>query len=1076
MADLSKFDLSKGAGQVRAISRLFFYDKFDKISSAIREKLRQLKQNLSREQDYKALGFDLQPNAFRIVILGSFAGGTGSGCFLDMGWLAKAIAKSEITGATQKCSVDLVYLLPTLFPESRTRANGYAGLLELEAAMKGGLQRQYVARWTKVDDSLSPPDEPPFNDVYLIDSENIGGMSTDKHAHVYSMAADVLFEDFASEAWVSEKHSRDSNTTKYKLPRYNPPMSDKYGAVNWMFSRGYSSFGQAVLDTQEPLLHEQREWDISATILQQFFGIGLTDNLKNQAPPEAVKKFLENHVLCNHKPFLIEKEKLRGETLKKLEADGVTQQGINTIALVQELLGDEQGAFATSVLARVDSDLDKLTTHDRCDEWVTAINKFVDEIEANVKKTVASKAGTTEDRVSARRDALLSELKNTARVEIYAQLDNHELGGASYIESLITGVKAQIESGLIVDLDVVNKTARIIADALRTLEISSYTEQIGKTKKMFGGYDVESARAHFVNVKSAIKLFVEWHLRAVAAREAATLLESLARWLGDSQGLEEGSNKWNGLMGEILEGRRNVQLALNEVGNNQAMLRDSQSKSNPCHIIVPTAARDRSVTKKLFDPALLTRWAAETFNHFGGSEHLFAKIKTVEGRKDLAEELGKKVRLERKAQPELFSASQGVDPLISSLAQMAPEERKIMFRKCLDGAMPWIKTQQIPMTIEPEQYSCFIGVPDLKAWDKSGFEREFREQSQINGMWVKVVETGIPAKITCYIEFSGFPLDILADIKQWRGQYREQGSESPPLPLHTHRDTSLFRAVRAPEEMELEALAVDFTLFLEGIMLGVLTRSNGDPNPQGLYFVEVSKANKDAVGNERRVRIDGLKPEYKERILELLENRLSSCEEPIQFAALAALASYYAATTYPPIEFVSKEQTERIPSFPNVLAMRLYETFKLRALKAGMTENEFARVDNVLVPHDSDSNAYDGHALNRWTKEIKDSESDGFRSDVGKNPSAKRVVLKEFFTPGWVAQLVGDPAQSKTVSAHTEPARPKDEAVAAASASAVTQTSIADEIKKLAELKSMGVLTDDEFAIAKAVLIKKLLS
>ena len=1080
MADLSKFDLSKGAGQVRAISRLFFYDKIEKISSAIREKLRSLKTNFSREEDYRALGLDLQPNAFRVVILGSFAGGTGSGCFLDMGWLAKAITKSEITGDTQKCSVDMFYLLPTLFPESRTRANGYAGLLELEAAMKGGLQNYYIDRWSRDDDSLSPPPEPPFDDVYLIDSENIGGMSTDKHAHVYSMVADVLFEDFASEAWVSEKHSRDSNTTKYKLPRYNPPMSHKYGDVMWMFSRGYSSFGQAVLDTQESLLHEQREWDISAAILRQFFGIGLTDNQGNQAQSEVAKKFLEDFAYSSYKSFLVEKEKLKGETLKKLEANGVTQQGINSISLVQELLGDQQGAFATSVLARVDSDLDKLTTHDRCDEWVTSINKFVDEIESNIKKTVGRIEGTTEDRVSARRDALLSECKNNMRREIYAQLDNHELGGASYVESLIKQIKLQIEkpdSGLITDLDAVNKKARTIADALRSLEIGSYTEQIGKTKKMFGGYDVESARAHFVNAKAAIKLFVEWHLRAVAAREASALLDALSRWLGDPQGLGDGGNKWSGLMGEILEGRHNVQLALNEVSDTQAVVSDSQNKSNPCHILVHTQARESGVIKKLFDPALLNRWAAESFVPFGGSEGLFAKIKSAEGRKDLADQLVKKMRFERNANPELFNVSQGSDPLLGRLHKMfSSEERKALFRKCLDGAMPWIKTQQIPLAIDPQQYSCFIGVPDLKAWDDSPFQLEFLEQSRINGMFVKVVETGIPGKITCYIEFSGFPLDILADIKQWRGQYRVQSNESPPLPLHTHRDNSLFRAVRAPEERELETLASDFTLFLEGVMLGVLTSSNGDPNPQGLYYVEVSKANKESVGNERRIRSDGLRPEYKERVLTLVDHRLSSCEEPAQLAALALLAFYYAIKTYPPIEFLADQQTVKLKSFPHVLAMQLHETFKQRALRAGMSEKDFDDIDKVLVPYNDQTEEYDWQALNRWTKEIKDSGGDGFSSDVGKNPSAKRVVLKEFFTPGWLNQLASSAAPVMVAREQTKSAQTVASPAPVVLESTATQLSVADEIKKYGELKSLGLLTDEEFTSMKGALMKKLLS
>ena len=1070
-ADLSKFDLSHGAGQVRAISRLFFFDQFDTISQKIKDKLGTLAIDAVDTAKLDKFGFD-KTEAFRIVILGSFAGGTGSGCFLDMGWLAKAIAATEFTGG-RSCKVEMMYLLPTLFKESRTLANGYASLLELEAAMTLALTDKYVDHWNPNNEALSPGAVPPFDDVFLIDSKNIGNLGTDEKSHIYTMVADVLFEDFASQAWVAAKHSRDSNTHKFKLERYSPDMDKShYGDMKLRFSKGYSSFGMSVLDTQEALFQEQGELNIATAILRQFFGIGLTDNELNQAQPEIAKNFLEEHAYCEHKEFLVPNE-IKSTTLKKIHADGVLQQGIPSISLVQELTGDLQGKFSTSVLADVDSDLDKFTSHDRCDEWIPSINNFVQTIESNVRTTVSSKASTTEDRICARRHALLFEVTGKIRQEIYAQLDNRELGGATYIESLIKQIKQQIEKpegGLLASLDLACRQTRAVADALRGIEIGNYVEQIGKTKKMFGGYDVESARAHFANAKTAIKLFVEWHLLAVAAREAGTLLSEFSRWLGDPQGLEDGSNKWSGLMGEILEGRRNVQLALNEVGASQSVVRDSQIQSNPCHVLVAAASHDKGVTAKLLNSDLLTRLAVDTFEVFGGSNRLFEKIKTANGRSELSRELVKRVRLERNTHPELFNIEQGADPLMASLAKMPAEERKKLFRRCLDGAMPWIKWQQIPGGYDPKQFSCFIAVPDLKAWVDSGYQAEFLEQSTKDMLPVPV-DAGIPGKITCYVELSGIPLDILADIKVWRGEYQVQTNKDTPLPMHTHKDTSLFRAVRPPDAKELEKLAADFTLFLQSVMLDVLSRRNDDDaNPEGRYFFEVSKGNKVAVGNERRVRIDGLAQQYKEVISSAVDSRLTSCAESVQLAALAVLANYYAAKTYPPIMDNVDGVDLPMTSFPNILSLKVGQVFKRRALNAGLTEDQFTRIENVLIQFDGEDDPYSQSALNRWTKEIKDSQRDGFVSDVGTDPRPKRVLVKEFFTSGWLNQLV----ERTAPPASSNGAPPANRPATGSAGPATAQNTVLDELKKLADLKDMSAITEDEFLALKASILKRI--
>jgi hypothetical protein len=333
--------------------------------------------------------------------------------------------------------------------------------------------------------------------------------------------------------------------------------------------------------------------------------------------------------------------------------------------------------------------------------------------------------------------------------------------------------------------------------------------------------------------------------------------------------------------------------------------------------------------------------------------------------------------------------------------------------------MPWVKTQQIDLQIDPQQFSCVVGVPDLKAWSQSGWGKEFEEQAK-NGIWMKVVETGVPGKLTCYIEFSGFPLDILADVKEWRGQYRKQQADKPPLPMHTHKDDSLFRAVRPPEEKELESLAKDFALYENAVMLGVLTRVNGtDANPMGLYFVEVAKATKESAGNERRIRIDGIKPEYRDIIQAGVNARMGQLTDPLQYAALSALAGYYEKWVYPLRSAIVSQQTENQRGFPTVIAGRVADEWRDRALKAGLTSAELDRISDIFCPRDEDTNAYDFQVMGRWTREFKDSQADGFVSDIGAGAQAKRAVNKDF----WGVTVLRDMVQPQR-AAPTAPGAP----------------------------------------------------
>ena len=74
--DLTSIDASKGAGQVRAISRLLFFDTYTDFVGGVRRKCQEVADNLGREADLKRLGLDVGSD-IRVVVVMSGAGGTG---------------------------------------------------------------------------------------------------------------------------------------------------------------------------------------------------------------------------------------------------------------------------------------------------------------------------------------------------------------------------------------------------------------------------------------------------------------------------------------------------------------------------------------------------------------------------------------------------------------------------------------------------------------------------------------------------------------------------------------------------------------------------------------------------------------------------------------------------------------------------------------------------------------------------------------------------------------------------------------------------------------------------------------
>ena len=991
-----RFDMSSGAGQIRAVSRLYFFDKYAKIRDKIRLKLKALKAGLSHERQLAELGLRMETNRFRIVIVGSVAGGTGSGSFLDMGLLARWLARSEVGAA----DVELMLFLPTGYTKAnkdRVEANGYAALMELESAMMGN--KGYVGRW----DAYDRPEltREPYSEVYLIDSGNLAQQHTKDVSDVYHMVADSLFEDFASADFARAKRSIAVNQAQHKNSLYNAPVpQDRFGDMRLYFSKRFSSFGMAVLDTRQEAARDERAHRWAGAMLQAFFGVGGTDAGANRATDTQRDNFLAANMFLKGTPFSDFPEfSDKSIELKRSSGDFID------FRVVDELLEDRHGHLLAGVENRVNTRINDIRTGFERSEWPAQVRDAMKHLERDAVRDQDSTADTTEDRISKRRREVLDDVKKVVRDQLYGYLDNKEFGGLEYVLSLVEQIKDRIEapgSGLTAQIGNNAERYREIKEAVRSREYERLLNNLEQTRSTFGFLSNGEKQAGVVmdHLRTEMANALKFHLRAKAADESVILLGELSRWLGNRVGVDaQGRAQWNGLVGELQTGREGVLAMLAELKTANTILQKDLDKEHATLIVIPVTEKDIALPSA----ATLRQWADDAFKDMGGSKALFPMLGEPAQRGLILAKVTRMAENMIATAGLAEGATSTPDPLFEALEQMDVSERLDRFRKLLACSMPWIDANMAgDFTVVSDQFKCVIGVANAAGF-KARFGAELEScvptQVGITVSQLEIVETGIRGRAVCYCELAGVPMTVLRGLEGWRTSYRKEG-DNDKAPTHTHIDPTQFTHPIAPNTDEMKRLAEDFGEFLQAIMLGVLTRHTGRVVPPGQYQFAVEPGDLRRIGNERAIRQNGMPASYEKNIALRIEEKLTALDA-VQTAALAALAKYYERTVYAP-KLVAQADGSQLPyvGFGSAISAEVGARLRESARRKGMASDELERTVQALLGRlkewanvigDSDGDAYD------W--EVREPEADGL-------PRLKYAIKAEMLEAGRLEQLL----------------------------------------------------------------------
>lgn len=894
--DLDKIDTEKGAGQVRSISRLLFFDEYSNFMNMVRTQSDRVTQNVTNEQRLLSLGLKTSER-LRIVVVGSSAGGTGSGSFLDVGYALRSMR------APRADQVDLFLMLPGGYRDAnkeRVFANTYAALSELEFAMRGSRNPPYTTRWTEYD-KPEPDVRAPYSDVYLFDRQNIAGQQTGHKEDIFDMVADILFEDFGSSDFARRKRSVAVNQQRHKLGRYIPNLPE-WLKDGLFYSRGYSAIGQTTLISKASMQVEEHLSRNNSAMVRAFFGMAL-DSQTKAATTEERDTFMQERLRLTAKAFNDDYDE-RG----RFQQEPITDYSLIDYLLLREDKSSVAVTLATEIEQDIAGILARIPDHKA---WEGEVRRVVEMRQRDVDGRVGTGTtygpkGTEIAQARERFEALLLSRgsdEGSLRGEFYRILDDQERGGLEYTIDLITKIQSRLEdpgSGTIARLSEAEEAYAKRANRLNAEQLSASIDRLSQAAQggFLSGGGRKASEKYLNQVRDDLVASLQARLRAIACKEAIAFLQHAAQFLGTPSGLDaRGEPIWSGLIGEFQSGRKRVRTLLSVIDADTARLQDALLRGDGGTFFV---IKDKGMELPQEDAEVHLAWAREAFESIGGSREIFAKLDSEEGRLEI---LG---LLRGVTSRRLGNYRQRIPSVADALRQLPVNEQQRLMELLVVRAMPWIYTDfSRGFKPENEHYKMFIAVDGAKSF-RSEFDEMLRSrlpgQSGLSSLSYE--ESGVPGQIVCYCELSGLPLDAIASIKsEWRPSYQREQSKPDGLPLHNHRDDLRFPDPVVPSNAELEELRERIKLFLQGIMIGAL-RFN---STRHVYEMEATRHHWDRVGDEKYLRRRGFQPSQRA----VLSEQIKRCEDKlsfVQFVALAALAQWYSRKVYTPKRFEVQER------------------------------------------------------------------------------------------------------------------------------------------------------------------------
>lgn len=784
--------MNTGAGQIRPAARLAFFHNYDEIVY----KLSSAKSTITDSRSINIVKDkhnikNVNTEKINVYVITSVSGGTGSGMFIDFGFLIRHLFRNQAISSSY-------IILPKIYQgygKERVYANGYSALMELEYY---NLKNPFNVAWKKNEHNKFQPGV--YDDVYLIDGENCKNLSLSEMSNrdIYKMIADTIFQDFSNSDFANYKRGVRVNLVQYKQRLF----PDDNTVTENTFSRKYSTLGQATISIPIDRIILACAYKLCEDIINYYLTYAegsqssIDEHLREEFLPElGIAESTSKHQLLNSLYSMGEKSSIQSQIktfLNNLKND-----------LVSGKRGDKWSAYITN-------EKQKFDTNFKDDNDVTRKGLYYSQIYANRNNIIQKIIGDRDRNITGSLEKKINSLINDST------------RGVFYSISLLRRLQFILTNGnfdYIPTFDKEIKDLQILISRLEA-EVKSRMQDLREDESR-SKINIMRKSAMEGTLEKLLKVLDEYYNALIKLHSRYYAKEICQRMLGlieKGTKTDDGKILFTGLISDI-----------NKLTGNLGILKENFRKKYEYFI----QKQDTSFNLHIYEPDDVKN--EYYLRYIGSGQSATDRIKVLAF--DLLKELNASdvtdiVNILKDSDAKIVESSmlkfarkqfEGIrdDYNITEILfekEILRSESKI--RGMLSQSFPWLRINEIPgrFKLDDSAKKFYIGIRT----NTNSFGKFKNLIHSIAGNAVEFKDSADNSSITFYTEWAGFPLFYSYTISEEMRSYYKNLSKNTNIDLHINKNYYIYNDIiplsleerkRLDESYKAFILALIFDMF-----------------------------------------------------------------------------------------------------------------------------------------------------------------------------------------------------------------------------------------------------------------------
>ena len=872
--------MNTGAGQIRPAARLALFHNYDEIVY----KLTSAKSTITDSRSINIVKDkhnikNVNTEKINVYVITSISGGTGSGMFLDLGFMIRHLFRNQAISSSY-------IVLPKIYQgygKERVFANGYAALMELEYY---NLKNPFNISWKKNEPHKFQPGV--YDDVYLIDGENCKNLSLSEMSNrdIYKMISDTIFQDFSNSDFANYKRGVRVNLVQYKQRLY----PDDNTVTENTFSRKYSTLGQATISIPVDRIVLSCSYKLCEDIINYYLTYAegsqssIDEYLREEMLPElGLAESSSKHQILNSLYSMGEKSSIQSQIksfLNNLKND-----------LISGKRGDKWSSYITG-------EKHKFDTNFKDDNDVSRKGLFYSQIYSNRNNLIQSIIGDRDRNITGKLERKINSLINDST------------RGVFYSISLLRRLQFILTNGnfdYIPTFDKEIKDLQILITRLEA-EVKSRLQDLREDESR-SKFNVMRKAAMEGTLEKLLKVLDEYYNALIKLHSRYYAKEICQRILGlieRGTKTDDGKILFTGLISDI-----------NKLTGNLGLLKDNFRKKYEYFI----QKQDTSFNLHIYDPDDVKNDYYQRY--IGSGQNATDKIKVLafELLKELnASDVTDIVNILKDSDAKIVENSmlkfarkqfEGIreDYNITEILfekDVLRSESKI--RGMLSQAFPWLRINEIPgrFKLDDSAKKFYVGIRT----NTSSFNKFKSLINSISGNSVEFKDSADNSSITFYTEWAGFPLFYSYTVSEEMRSYYKNLSRNLNIDLHIDKNyyvfndiipLSLEEKIRYNESYKAFIMGLIFDLFEIGIdidsVTGLKKAVYSYTLPEGITVKRTEQLGIESRLINRLYDEDG-HDSLRKKILKKAENAEKELLDKKKFAELLIIYEYYYEHVY----------------------------------------------------------------------------------------------------------------------------------------------------------------------------------